>query len=858
MRRKRGEGAAKRQPAKRRSASRSRAGGGAPKRPRRRSSRPGWARWALYGVGALAIAGVVALTWLVWPSWRAAESLSSRDWTRPSLVYGRPARVARGERLAPDDLVERLRALGYRRSSQSPIPTGSYRAGDDRVDVALRSFPTAKGPSEQQQLRVRFDGGRIKGMSLGGGEVASAPLDPPLLGLLVGDDLRDRRPVRRAELPEHVVRAVLAAEDATFFEHRGISLQSLLRATWINLKSGEVQQGGSTLTQQLVKNLYLTPERTLLRKIREGVLSLLVEMRFDKEEILEAYLNEAYWGRARGVSLMGMGAAARAWFGCDARELDTAEAALLAGMLRSPGSLDPARHPEASRARRDEVLARMHELGWLDDEAWRAFTADPPVLYQPRFTPRTRAYFLDALAREARRRFALEELRSRGYTLLTTLDPADQSAAEKTLAEGLAHGEESGAEAGLQGALLSLDPESGGILAWVGGRSYQDSQFDRVELARRQPGSAFKPVIFTAAFAAGVATPSTLLDDVPLTLEVGGKVWEPQNVDHQFHGWVTARRALEDSINVATIRLGERTGWERVVATARELGIDAPLQAVPSLGLGSIEVAPLRLATVYATLASGGWRTEPHLLRAVLDGSGKPLEGNALQRPRQVISPEVAFQVSYLLQGVLDSGTAASARSMGVTDALAGKTGTTNSARDSWFVGFSPERATLVWVGYDDNRGTRLSGNRAALPIWSRFVLARRPPGGYRPIEAPAKIQFIEVDPETGGYAGRRCPHVTTEAFLEGTRPETDCYLHAGGRRPRAQASEEEDWRAGRRPWWRRRVLKPRQEEDEPRQQEPRQQEPRRRRRDLAPPPPEQARDRRHLPNPTAVPEGPR
>ncbi len=434
-----------------------------------------------------------------------------------------------------------------------------------------------------------------------------------------------------------------------------------------------MQQGGSTLTQQLVKNLYLTPERTLLRKIREGVLSLLVETRFDKEAILEAYLNEAYWGRARGVSLMGMGAAARAWFGCDARELDAAEAALLAGMLRSPGSLDPARHPEASRARRDEVLARMHELGWLDDEAWRAAAADPPELYQPRFTPRTRAYFLDALGREARRRFALEELRSRGYTVLTTLDPADQSAAEKTLAEGLAHGEESGAEAGLQGALLSLDPESGGILAWVGGRSYQDSQFDRVELARRQPGSAFKPVIFTAAFAAGVATPSTLLEDVPLTLEVGGEMWEPQNVDHQFHGWVTARRALEDSINVATVRLGERTGWKRVVATARELGIDAPLQAVPSLGLGSIEVAPLRLATVYATLASGGWRTEPHLLRAVLDGSGKPIEGNALERPRQVISPEVAFQVSYLLEGVLDSGTAASARSLGSDRRAGGK-----------------------------------------------------------------------------------------------------------------------------------------------------------------------------------------
>jgi len=290
----------------------------------------------------------------------------------------------------------------------------------------------------------------------------------------------------------------------------------------------------------------------------------------------------------------------------------------------------------------------------------------------------------------------------------------------------------------------------------------------------------------------------------PLVLTVGGKVWEPQNVDKRFHGWVTARRALEDSINVATIRLGERVGWSRVVETARDLGVDAALQPVPSLGLGSIEVAPLRLATVYATLASGGWRTEPHLLRAVLDESGRPLEGSGLARPRQVISPEVAFQVSYLLQGVLDRGTAASARAQGVTDPLAGKTGTTNSARDSWFVGYSPDRATLVWVGYDDNRGTRLSGNRAALPIWSTFVVGRRPAGGYRPIEAPASVRFIEVDPETGGFAGKRCPTTFAEAFLDSTEPETDCYLHAGGRKPRAQANEDEDWRGRRRPWWRR------------------------------------------------------
>jgi len=820
MARKRGESTGARRPAKRRFASRSTRGGGAasPRRTRRRRSGSRSRRWALRGVLAGVVAGIAVLAWLVWPSWRAAQGLTAREWDRPSLVYGRAERLERGSAVAPGEVIESLRALGYRSSRQSPTPTGSYRGAEDLIEVALRPVPAVDGTTPPRRLRIRFARQRIRSLSLDGDEVASVGLDPPLLGILVGDDLRDRRPVRRAELPEHVVRAVLAAEDATFFEHPGISLSGLLRAVWVNARSGEVLQGGSTLTQQLVKNLYLSPERTVLRKIREAVLSLFVELRFDKEAILEAYLNEAYWGRVGGLNLLGIGAAARAWFGCDAGELDVAEAALLAGMLRSPGGLDPARHPEASRARRDEVLERMHSLGWLERDAWLAAAADPPVLARPRMAPRTRAYFLDAVAREARRRYALEELRSRGYTLLTTLELDDQLTGEEILADGLKQGEQTGAEPGLQGSLLSLDPRSGEILAWVGGRSYPASQFDRVELAHRQPGSAFKPVIFAAAFARGTATPSTLLEDAPLVLEVAGKRWEPQNVDRKFRGWVTARQALEDSVNVATVRLGERTGWDRVVETAHDLGIEAPLRPLPALGLGALEVTPKSLASVYATLASGGWRSEPRLLRAVLGPDGAPLAGGELPRPRQVVSPQVAFQVSYLLEGVLDRGTGASVRSLGLADRLAGKTGTTNGGRDSWFVGFSPERATLVWVGYDDNRSTRLSGSRAALPIWTRFMLARRPPGGYDALEPPDGVHFFVVDPETGGFAGRRCPAVIDEVFLDGTEPDTDCYLHAGGRRPRLDDGDEDgDWRdRRRRPWWRRGILRPRAGEDLP------------------------------------------
>jgi penicillin-binding protein 1B len=454
-------------------------------------------------------------------------------------------------------------------------------------------------------------------------------------------------------------------------------------------------------------------------------------------------------------------------------------------MIASPGEFSPLAHPEACRARRDWVLGRMAELGWIDRERAARETARPLALNPQNLVVRRAAYFVDAMEAEAAERFGLGALTDAGYVLLATLDWEDQKGAAEAVAWGLPALEE-GWEKGnrvagpLQAALVSLHPGSGAILAYIGGRSYSGSQFDRVGQARRQAGSAFKPVVFAAAFEHGAAFPSSLLEDSPLTVSLAGRTWTPKNHDGSFRGWVTARTALEQSLNIPTARLALQVGLERVVALAREMGISSPLEPVPALALGAFEVSPRELATVYASLAAGGVRPPVHGLSAVLSPDGERRRDEALPAPRRILSAETAYLVNSVLQGVLDRGTGGGARTQGIRDALAGKTGTTNDRRDSWFVGYAPDRVTLVWVGYDDNSRTRLSGSRAALPIWARFTRAVRPTDGYPSFPQPRGIATAVVDPLTGQLATDACPEVLTEVFPAGRVPREICDLHRG------------------------------------------------------------------------------
>ncbi len=747
---------------------------------------PAHRRWTWLGLSAVLLAGVVAFVLFARPFWQLSAQFSTAPSREPSRLYGRSTVLSRGGWISPQNLARHLANLGYARAGAAGrLEEGRYRDTSRGFEVYLRRFPTPRGVGGGALLEITADGNRIRQLVLGGKAIESVLLEPPLLTSYYGPDVKERRWVPFAEMPNTLVESVLAAEDAGFFAHSGVSFTGILRALWANARGGEVRQGGSTLTQQLVKNLFLTQERTVKRKVKESLLAMFLEMRFSKQQILEAYLNEIYLGSAGGVNLHGMGAASRAYFGKDASELDLAEAATLAGIIPAPGNFSPLSHPDKALERRNLVLRRLEELGrWPAAEIAHAREQPLGAVRQPPLRRRA-PYFADLAALEAARRFRLATLEDKGLTLLSTLSFADQRSAEEAIGWGLEQLEQGWQKKAktaspLQVSLVSLDPRDGSILAYLGGRSYRQSQFDRASQARRQAGSAFKPVVYATALEHGVVTPASRVEDAPLTLELAGQSWTPMNDDDEFAGWVTVRQAVERSLNVPTARVAMETGLDEIVATAKAMGVSSDLKPYPALALGAFEVSPLDLATVYATLAAGGIRSPVHALTGVLDDEGQPMNGDDLAERQRVLSPVTAFLMTSILQGVVDHGTGAGARKAGLGDPVAGKTGTTNGRRDSWFGGYAPNRATVVWVGYDDNTETRMSGSRAALPIWARFTLAVRPAGGYPGFAVPEGVATAVIDPASGELATVDCPEQLTEYFQADYVPTAVCSLHRG------------------------------------------------------------------------------
>jgi penicillin-binding protein 1B len=738
-------------------------------------------RWVL-----LALVPLAVLLFVLRPYWKLSSQFEEIIFRQPSRLYAQPVELAAGGFYPRERVLADLRGENYREAEgEGALPVGRYRLTRDGLAVHLRAFPTPAGKGGGGVLEVAYNDrkARILHLRAGGVEIAKAQLEPPLLASYYGPDLLERRPVAADEVAQDLIDAVVAAEDDAFFSHSGVSISGMLRALWVNMRGGQIRQGGSTLTQQLVKNLYLTQQRTLVRKSEELVLALMLELRYSKREILSAYLNEIYLGRSGGVNLMGMGAAARAYFGKDASQLSLGDAATLAGMIRAPAYYSPLVHPERARERRDWVLHRLETLG-RGDKRRIAEALAQPASPLPEVVVRRRApYFADAMAAEAARRFKIEDLPDGGYALFSTLSWADQQAAQAAVDAGLAaaakHYEKGRQETPLQAALVSISPQTGGILAYLGGRRYEQSQFDRVSQAARQVGSTFKPVVYAAAFEAHRASPATFLEDEELTVEMGRQTWTPKNDDGELHGWVTARTALEHSYNLATARLALQVGVPPIVELAHAMGITARMDPFPAVALGSTAVSPLELATLYGTLAAGGVRPAVHGLTAALDRHGASVPGAPLPAPERALSPQTDFLVTVLLRGVLEHGTAAGGAAQ-IKGDLAGKTGTTNDRRDSWFAGYGVPRATVVWVGYDDNSSTRLSGARAALPIWSRFTAAVAPPGGYGTVPQPPGIRTALIDPTTGLLATEYCPEVMTEFFRQGEVPSEPCNVHQG------------------------------------------------------------------------------
>jgi penicillin-binding protein 1B len=763
-------------------------------------SRGGWATFRRYlrahprvRRSLIGLAGVFAVffcvvTWLLFPYLRTFGDIGAGPGNAPSRLYAAPLEVRVGE--TATHLMADLEALGYSSYDGEAPPHGRYREGDGGLAVRLRRHMSPQGPVPGRLLLVEFRRRKVESLRVDGQPAERVELDVPVLATWYGgEEAREKWPVQVADLPEHVVHAVLAAEDDNFYWHPGVSPTGIIRALFVNLRRGEVAQGGSTLTQQLVKNVFLTSERSLFRKIREAVIAVAVEVQHSKREVLQGYLNGIYLGGSRGVQYYGVGTAARAYFGKDATELTLEEAAVIAGMIKSPAAYSPVANPERARERRD--AARLERaLG-------------TPVETAPlRVGGRTAPHFADAMANEVRERFGLRRLGNRGHHLFSTLSLRDQATAEKAVADTLKDLDRRGRRKAepLEAALISTDPRTGAILSYVGGRDYSRSEFDRVSQAHRQAGSTFKPIVLVAALETGKFSPATSLKDEPLTLKTGGARWTPKNSDGAFLGPVTARTALEQSRNVPLIRLAMDVGLDNVADTARRMGIESRMEEVPALALGGgADVTPREIATVYSTLASGGVRPVLHGLAMVLDPEGSPVKDLQTKKPERVLSPQVAYITTAVLEGVVERGTGSGVRRYGIPGHLAGKTGTTNDARDSWFAGYRPDRVTVVWVGRDNPGATTLSGSRAALPIWGRYMKAAFHGAESADFSEPDGLEHATVCRDSGLLARTECPSRVREVFLSGQKPRKVCELeHAPPEEEREFGLRFSDWLKGR------------------------------------------------------------
>lgn len=753
-------------------------------------------RW-VYGVLAAATvflwgSGVVVGWWYIRGLQRdICERFRNHTWRIASKVYADSYLVYPGIDVTASGLRDRLLELGYEEEATEPERPGTFSTRDgDSWTLYLPSFSRFR----ESPQRVRFE---LAGKQVArivdiesGQELAAVELEPALLSGLYSGEWEERRIVSLGEVPPLLIQAILDTEDQRFFQHHGVDVYGILRALWANMRAGRVIEGGSTLTQQLMKNFFLDHERTLRRKMQEALMAFLVEREFTKDEILENYLNEIYLGQRGAQAIHGVWEASQFYFGKAPQDLTVAEIALIAGLIRGPNLYSPHRDRQRAIRRRNHVLHRMLRAGHIDQPTYEHALAEPLRLAPYVLRTRDAPYFSDFVRQQLGELYPAEILFNEGLRVFTTLDLHLQRLAEEAVSRGLEQLERrypwlhQAAEEGdaVQACLLAVQPQTGFIRAMVGGRDYRVSQFNRCTQAARQPGSVFKPIVYAAALRATrdnprPLLPTTALEDAPFSWAYDNKMWSPSNYNERYLGWVTVRTALEQSLNAATARLAFEVGLPEILATARDLGITSPLPAYPSVVLGSAETSPFEIAQAYAVFANGGVRTRPLALRRVTDRSGVSLERRPIE-VESVLPPDTAFIVTHMLTGVLDRGTGARARKLGFLRTAAGKTGTTNDYQDAWFVGYTPELLAVVWVGFDSRRLLGLSGAQGALPIWVEFM--KRATSGLPASEfvPPPNIRLVRIDPQSGELATANCPATLLEAFYAGHVPAHVCAMH--------------------------------------------------------------------------------
>ncbi|MGO9533102.1 MAG: PBP1A family penicillin-binding protein [Syntrophobacteraceae bacterium] len=751
------------------------------------NNKPKRSRYILWGILLfLLLSGLFAASFSFYLYKEVKNRFSSRRWSIPARVFSATVPVYCGQALSLGQLRHMLEERRYKEASKAPVLAGEFKSTGNTLVAHLRDFQFPGVFLPSQIVEFSFQQNRVVDIRGPKQQIQFLELEPLEIARLYGPERESRMLINIRQVPQHLIDAVVAIEDHRFYEHSGIDLFGVVRAMLADFRAGRVVQGGSTITQQLVKNYFLESERSFRRKVFELSMSFILEALYQKDEILEMYFNEIYMGRRGSVAIHGIGEASRYYLGRNVEDLTLSESATLAGMIMGPNNYSPLTNHQAALERRNLVLKRMLALRKISpaeyDEArlevLRVASAPAAASIAP--------YFLDYVRRQAQELYAPEALASEGLSIYTTLQPEMAAAAQTAIREGLAEIErESGEDLAsdesepskrLQAVLIALQPKTGEIYALVGGRDYGESSFNRAVSSRRQPGSALKPFIYLTALDRFKL--SDWLSDLPVPYELNGTPWTPRNNDGRYRGRVSFRDALEQSLNAATVNLAVETGLNEIIGTLRSFGIESPLEPVPSLALGSFELAPIELARAYAVLANDGQKPFLLSLREVVADNGDVRERQTIDFS-SVTSPAKAFLITSLLEGVIERGTAKVLRRHGIDFRCAGKTGTTSEFRDSWFVGYTTDMLALVWVGYDDNRPTGLTGAQGAARIWARFMNQVRPWIQPQEFDAPPGVVEETICTDSGLLATARCREQKLEYFLSEHRSNGYCTIHS-------------------------------------------------------------------------------
>ncbi len=747
-------------------------------RPNSRSAKPGSAapaRWRLWSLrllaGLLGLSAGAGAIWIYSISTQVIVHFEQRRWDVPSRVYARPLTLYTGMSLRGGLLKDELEAAGYQ-SVAEPSQAGQYSLQGSRAVIYTRTFAFADGIQPAQVIGLRLQDDRISGLQVNGQDSSLARLDPAEIGSLhtLGGD--DRKVLPLEAFPPLLVTGVQAVEDRHFKHHHGIDWRGLTRAMWRNLSSGSLRQGGSTITQQMVRNLYLTNNRNLWRKFNEMVMAVALERRYSKHEILETYMNEVYLGQTGGRGVHGFARASEFYFGVPVQNLQAHQIALLIGIVRGASWYNPRRHGERALQRRNTILDSFAATGLLSASAARQWRTQPlSVRTSPGYISSRYPAFMDLVRRQLREQYNEDELQRTGLRIMTTLEPVAQRQAEQAASQGLARLEQGRGWSGLQTGMIVADPNTGDVLALVGDRDPNRAGFNRALDARRQIGSIIKPFVYLLALANGQHLMS-LVSDAGVSVSMpDGDNWQPRNYDLRNHGEVPLLTALIQSYNQATVRLGMRLGPEPLAALLRQLEL-LPENAVPhpALLLGAVELSPLEVASLYQVLAADGYRTRLSAVRDVLDSGGRALTRYPVQLnvfPQREAIPLITFA----LTDVSRRGTAwRLGQLLGRQHVIAAKTGTTNDQRDSWFVGYTEDRLAVVWVGRDDNQPAGITGATAAMPVWAEMF--RDIPVNDIDVYRLPGLNWYWVDWQSGWVTEPDCPGAGLVPFRQGNEPQ--------------------------------------------------------------------------------------